>query len=75
MKLKICNGAISNSTFKYLATPQKHINYLEIHDETQSQNIQLQFSSVSDSTIEVFSSRFTSFGSFEENAKFIKYAI
>jgi len=47
----------------------------EIHDETQSQSIQLQFSSVTDSTIEVFSSIFTPFRSFEGNAKFIKYAI
>jgi len=47
----------------------------EIHDETQSQSIQLQFSSVSDSTIDVFSSRFTPSGSFEGNAKLKKYAI
>jgi uncharacterized ubiquitin-like protein YukD len=34
----------------------------------------MQFSNISDSTIEHFSSRFTQFRSFEETAKFIKRA-
>jgi len=51
------------------------MNDLEIHDEAHSQSIKLQFSCVSVSTIEIFSSRFRSFRSFVGNATFIKYAI
>ena len=75
IKLKICKRDISSSTSKYFVTPQKLMNDLEIHDEAHSQSIQLQFSSVSITTIEIFSSRFTFFRTFVGNATFIKYAI
>jgi hypothetical protein len=45
---------------------------LEIHEKSDIQSLQMQFSSIIDSTIKEFSSRFTQFMSFEETAKFIK---
>jgi hypothetical protein len=47
---------------------------LEIHEKPDIQSLQMKFSSITDSTIEQFCSRFTQFRSFEETKKFIKCA-
>jgi hypothetical protein len=74
IKLKICKCYVNNNTFKYFPNLQKHMTDLEIHEKPDIQSLQMQFSSIIDSNIEQFSSRFTQFKSFEETARFIKCA-
>jgi hypothetical protein len=74
IKLKMIKRDVDNDTFKYFPNLQKHMTDLEIREKPDIQSLQMQFSSIIDSTIEQFASRFTQFMSFEENAKFIKCA-
>jgi hypothetical protein len=72
--LKFFKRDVNNDTFKYFPSPQKHTTDLEIHEKTDIQSLQMQFSSINDSTIEQFSTRFAQFRTFEKTAKFIKCA-
>jgi uncharacterized protein Usg len=74
MKLEIFKRNVDNDTFKYFPNLQKHMNDLEIHEKPDIQSLQMQFPSITDSTIDQFSSRFTQSKSFEETKEFIKCA-
>jgi uncharacterized ubiquitin-like protein YukD len=74
IKLEIFKRNVDNDTFKYFPNLQKHMTDLEIHENPDILILQMQFSSITDSTIEQFSSRFTQSRSFEETKKFIKCA-
>jgi hypothetical protein len=74
IELKNCKSDVEVVTFKYFPNLQKQRRDLEIHEKPDIQIFQMQFSSIINSTIEKFYSRFILFKLFEETAKFIIFA-
>jgi hypothetical protein len=66
IKLTVLKRDVDNGTFKYFPNLQKHMTDLEINEKPDIQSLHMQFSSIIDSAIKQFSSRFTQTRSFEE---------